>query len=91
MNNTVKSMWVYCPDCKAKTKTKIYADSVLIHFPLYCPRCKKEMSVDIIQQKIYASPKEKNKIKPGFPKQESRAFSVGRGVAYSIVFVQMFD
>lgn len=52
-----ESAWVRCPYCKMKTKTKIYADSILIRFPLYCARCKKEMAVDIVRQKIYLSSK----------------------------------
>ncbi len=54
-NTTEKSYWVKCPTCKEKTRTKIYADSLLIHFPLYCRQCKKEIAVDIIHCKIYAS------------------------------------
>lgn len=59
-----KSIWVYCPFCQSKTKTKIYDDSILLHFPLYCPRCKKEIAVDIIQRKIYSSSNER---RPGIP------------------------
>ena len=50
-----KSYWVKCPTCKERTRTKIYEDSLLIHFPLYFRRCKKEIVVDIIHCKIYAS------------------------------------
>lgn len=48
-----KSVWVLCPVCGCKTKAKIYKDSLLVRFPLYCPQCKKEMRVDIIKGKIY--------------------------------------
>ena len=50
---TNNSTWVRCPYCNAKTRTKIYTESVLLAFPLYCSLCKKEYRVDIIQQKIY--------------------------------------
>lgn len=49
----LKSTWVHCPVCHNKTKTKIYKDSVVLCFPLYCPHCKKEMRVNIIRGKIY--------------------------------------
>ncbi len=52
---TPKSYWVKCPTCKERTCTKIYEDSLLLRFPLYCKRCKKEIAVDIIHCKIYAS------------------------------------
>ena len=35
------SLWVPCPICNSKTRTKVYEDSVLINFPLFCPKCKK--------------------------------------------------
>lgn len=53
----LESAWVHCPFCRAKTKTKVYTDSILLHFPLYCPKCKREMPVDIIHGKIYPSSK----------------------------------
>ena len=50
---TAKSVWVNCPVCHNKTKTKIYQDTLALSFPMYCPKCKKEMRVDIIRRKIY--------------------------------------
>jgi hypothetical protein len=40
---TAKSVWVNCPVCHNKTKTKIYQDTLALRFPMYCPKCKKEM------------------------------------------------
>jgi len=34
--------WIICPHCGCKTKTKITPRTVLIEFPLFCPRCKTE-------------------------------------------------
>lgn len=39
--------WVYCPICKAKTRLKVRADTVLKCFPLFCPKCKQESLIDI--------------------------------------------
>jgi len=36
------SRWVPCPICGNRSRTKVYADTVLVNFPLYCPKCKKE-------------------------------------------------
>lgn len=55
MQDETKTLWIHCPFCGAKTETKIYPNSLLLHFPLYCPNCDKEYSVDIIQRKIYSS------------------------------------
>lgn len=34
--------WVLCPVCCNKTRLKIRRDTILINFPLYCPKCKQE-------------------------------------------------
>ena len=34
--------WVLCPVCRNKTRLKIREDTILINFPLYCPKCKQE-------------------------------------------------
>lgn len=46
------SLWVYCPICKGKTRIKVYENTVLVNFPLYCPKCKREMLVDVVKLKI---------------------------------------
>ncbi len=50
-----KSLWIHCPICYGKTRTKIYEDTVLLHFPLYCPKCKKEISIGVINRKVVLS------------------------------------
>lgn len=49
---TKESYWVHCPQCKAKTKVKVYFDTVLVKFPLYCQKCKKERLIDVVQLKM---------------------------------------
>ena len=44
--------WVHCPICGSKTRTKVCKDTVVFHFPLYCPKCKTEVRVDISQLKM---------------------------------------
>lgn len=56
MNHTIKeSVWVSCPLCGRKTHTKVYQDTVLVRFPLYCPKCKKETLIDIAKLKMVVS------------------------------------
>ncbi len=54
------SLWIRCPSCNGKTRTKVYKDTVLINFPLYCPKCKQEFRVNVVQLKMLRSeePKE---------------------------------
>lgn len=44
--------WILCPVCGSKTHNKVRDDTVLLNFPLYCPKCKQETLVAIQQQKI---------------------------------------
>lgn len=34
--------WLLCPTCGGKTRDRIREDTVLINYPLYCPKCKQE-------------------------------------------------
>lgn len=38
--------FVLCPKCGQRTKTKVLPETVLRHFPLFCPWCKKEYIID---------------------------------------------
>ncbi len=49
------SHWVCCPVCGSRTRTKVYSDTVLVRFPLYCPKCKKEIRVTVAQLKMVLS------------------------------------
>jgi len=54
-NQVYGSRWIRCPICGSKTRTKVYDDTVLIKFPLYCPKCKKEIRVNVVQLKMVVS------------------------------------
>lgn len=41
-----------CPACGHKTRTKVYEDTVLIKFPLYCPKCRKETIISVFHLKL---------------------------------------
>lgn len=47
-----EEIWVLCPACKNKTRTKIQKDTLLLNFPLYCPKCKQEHLIEIRDMKI---------------------------------------
>ena len=46
------STWLYCPICHNKTRTKLRKDTELKNFPLFCPKCKNEMLVNVKQFNI---------------------------------------
>lgn len=39
--------WVLCPVCGSKTRNKIREDTVLINYPLYCPKCRQETLIEV--------------------------------------------
>lgn len=45
--------WIHCPTCGNKTRTKVNPDTVLKHFPLFCPKCGKEHIVDVQDKASY--------------------------------------
>ena len=49
--------WIHCPICHSKTKTKVNRDTKLQHFPLFCPKCKRESKIDVedMQMKLSES------------------------------------
>lgn len=49
---TSNSRWVRCPLCDCKTRIKGYEETVLLNFPLYCPKCKVETMISIIKLKM---------------------------------------
>ena len=44
----MKSLWVHCPICNGKTRTRVYENTVLLNFPLYSPKCKKEIRINVL-------------------------------------------
>ncbi|MBQ4579520.1 MAG: cysteine-rich KTR domain-containing protein [Clostridia bacterium] len=50
-----ESLWVRCPICDNKTRVKVFEDTVLINFPLYCPWCKRETIINVVKLKMVPS------------------------------------
>lgn len=46
------SQWVFCPYCSGKTRAKVYSNTVVLNFPLFCPKCKRIAVIDIKQLKV---------------------------------------
>ena len=44
--------WIRHPVCGNKTYDKMREDTVLLNFPLYCPKCKQETLIEVQQQRI---------------------------------------
>lgn len=50
--------WIFCPVCKNKTRIKVRMDTVLRNFPLFCPKCKQEIliNVDGLKMTVHTEP-----------------------------------
>lgn len=47
VNSMDNAEWIRCPVCGNKTRLQIRADTELINFPLYCPKCRQESLIDV--------------------------------------------
>ena len=45
--------WIKCPFCKNKTRLKIRDDTILLNFPLFCPKCKRESLIEVKQFQVH--------------------------------------
>lgn len=55
--NTVKDeteskRWLLCPVCQSKTRTMLRRDTTLRNFPLFCPKCKREILINLQNEEI---------------------------------------
>ncbi len=71
MDSKMKSRWVHCPICGGKTRTKVYEDTVLVEFPLYCPKCKREILIDVVKLKMVPGKKRRLKRQSGYSQSAS--------------------
>ena len=56
-NEKRKQAYIPCPICGEKTDVKVYEDTVLVNFPLYCPKCGKEVKIDVFDLRMVQSRK----------------------------------
>ena len=47
-----ETQWIYCPKCGEKTKVKVYEQTVIKNFPLFCPWCKSESIINVKNGKV---------------------------------------
>lgn len=52
MDMNSKAEWIYCPVCKNKTRDRLRKDTILINYPLYCPKCKQEILIEINNSQV---------------------------------------
>jgi Zn finger protein HypA/HybF involved in hydrogenase expression len=56
----MKTEWIRCPVCGAKTRDRFREDTVLKNYPLYCPKCKQETLIEAkdLQITVLKEPKD---------------------------------
>lgn len=48
----MKPDWIRYPACGEKTRDKIRADTTMKNFPVFCPKCKREILINVEQFQI---------------------------------------
>ena len=44
--------WLICPVCGGKTRNQVRADTILVNYPLFCPKCKHEILINVVKMNI---------------------------------------
>lgn len=39
--------WILCPICGGKTRDKIRKDTIMKNYPVFCPKCKQEILINV--------------------------------------------
>lgn len=55
MSANKQPYWLCCPVCGKKTKMRVYERTILLSFPLYCPKCQKETIINVVKLKTVIS------------------------------------
>ncbi|MBQ6692426.1 MAG: conjugal transfer protein [Clostridia bacterium] len=50
--NRNEVLWIRCPVCDGKTRVKVDKTTVLLNFPLFCPKCRKKHRIDVVNLKL---------------------------------------
>ena len=48
----IHTKWILCPKCHSITRVKVSDNTVLLNFPLYCPKCKQQFTVCVVNKKM---------------------------------------
>ena len=54
----MEATFVLCPLCGGKTRLKLLSDTVLKNYPLFCPKCKKEVIINAEHLEVTVAKKE---------------------------------
>ena len=46
------NIWLMCPVCGSKTRCQVRKDTVLLNYPLFCPKCKHETLISVKEMNI---------------------------------------
>lgn len=60
----MEATFVLCPLCGSKTRLKLLPATVLKNYPLFCPKCKKEVIINAEHLEVTVAKKNRNKTTP---------------------------
>ena len=47
-----KEYGIECPVCKEVSDVKVYEDTILLKFPIYCPKCNQKSTVNVVRLRM---------------------------------------
>ena len=60
----MEATFVLCPLCGGKPRLKLLSDTVLKNYPLFCPKCKKEVIINAEHLEVTVTKKNRDEITP---------------------------
>lgn len=58
----MKEEWILCPVCANKTRDRIRENTILINYPLFCPKCKNVSVIRVKDMEVYQVTMQKRSI-----------------------------
>lgn len=60
----MEATFVLCPLCDGKTRLKLLPETVLKNYPLFCPKCKKEVIINAEHLEVTVAKKNRDETTP---------------------------
>ena len=60
----MEATFVLCPICGGKTRLKLLPETVLKNYPLFCPKCKKEVIINAEHFEVTVTKKNRDETTP---------------------------
>lgn len=60
----MEAIFVLCPLCGSKTRLKLLSETILKNYPLFCPKCRREVIINAEHLQVSVVKENITKMKP---------------------------